>query len=424
MSKKSGRHSQQANDFLEPFKPIIGTATDVGTSRDYNNGAASITFSMNNDSPSASTYTVTSNPGAYTGFGSSSPVVVEGLQSGTSYTFTVVATNSVGNSIASDASNSITATTVPSTPSAPSLSNNGAETNSVSWSSPSSDGGKSITGYELIDDENRFFSYNSSTFSANINDGGNSYQQVKVRAVNNNGPSNYSDYSNQVQTTPFSFSPFGFTPFGFTPFGFTPFGFTPFGFTPKSVGAETVIKSKNPEGLILAHNLSVGDVLYSANIEGIDTSNEGIVQYLQNWSAESPSISLTETTITAMAARISNDGAVVINGNKYSKQHFVLVKRDGQVQFQPSINVLETDLVFSPSENAWKEITDYKITEQKELLISINVEPYDLFFTDNALVHDSYNAAVDPNALLSSDETFSDKLDAMYQQWRNSQDQA
>ena len=85
---------------------------------------------------------------------------------------------------------------------------------------------------------------------------------------------------------------------------------------------------------------------------------------------------------------------------------------------------METDLIFSPSENDWKEITDYKATTQKELLISINVEPYDVFFTDNALVHDSYNAALDENALLSSDETFSDKLDAMYQQWRDSQDQA
>ena len=125
-----------------------------------------------------------------------------------------------------------------------------------------------------------------------------------------------------------------------------------------------------------------------------------------------------------MAARISDDGAIVINGNKYSLQHFILIKRDGQIQFQPAANVLETDLIFSPSENDWKEITDYKATTQKELLISINVEPYDVFFTDNALVHDSYNAALDENALLSSDETFSDKLDAMYQQWRDSQDQA
>lgn len=429
MSKQAGRMSQSANDFLEPFKPIIGTATNVGTGRAFNNGSASVTFTDAPDSPPATSYTVTSTPGSFTGSGSSSPVVVAGLQSGISYTFKVVATNSVGNSPQSDASNSIQATTVPQKPSSPSLSNSGQNNNAVSWSAPSSDGGTGITGYELIDHENDVTSYNSSTFSGNLSENSNEVQWVKVRAQNANGFSEYSDQSNSVTTTPFSFSPFGFTPFGFTPFGFTPFGFTPFGFTPfgftpKSVGAETVIKSKVPEGLILAHNLSVGDVLYSANIEGIDVSNTAIVEYLQNWSVNSANISPAETTIVAMAARISDDGAIVINGNKYSLQHFILIKRDGQIQFQPSSSVLETDLIFSPSENDWKEITDYKVTTQKELLISINVEPYDVFFTDNALVHDSYNAALDPNALTSSDETFSDKLDAMYQQWRDSQDQA
>jgi hypothetical protein len=426
--------SQSANDFLEPFKPIIGTATDIGTNRPFNNGAASVSFTMSADSPAATSYTVTSNPGNYIGSGSASPITVEGLQSATGYTFTVRATNAVGNSVPSDASNSITATTVPSTPNAPSLSNNGAETNAVSWSAPSSNGGKGITGYSLIDHENDTYSYNASTFSANVSENGNEAQTIRVRAQNDNGFSSYSSNSNQITTTPFSFSPFGFTPFGFTPFGFTPFGFTPFGFTPfgftpfgftpKSVGAETIIKSKVPEGLILAHNLSVGDVLYSANIEGIDVSNTAILEYLQNWSSNSASISQdVETTIVAMAARISQEGAVVINGNKYSKQHFVLIKRNNEIQFQPSAEVLETDLIFSPSESDWVAITDYKITDQRELLVSIDVEPYDVFFTDNALVHDSYRAIDDPNVLTSSDETFSDKLDAMYQQWRDSQDQ-
>jgi len=423
MSKKSGRHSQSSNDFLEPKKPTITSVSNVGSSRAFNNGRVDVNFTLPEDSPNATSFTATAvEDASKTATGSSSPVSVEGLTSGTSYTFKVVATNSVGSSEISEASSSVTATTIPQTPSAPSLSNNGAETNNASWSAPSN-GGEGITTYGLLDDEGRYSEYNSSTFSGNISDGGNSYQQVKVRAYNSNGWSNYSSYSNQVQTTPFSFSPFGFTPFGFTPFGFTPFGFTPFGFTPKSVGAETVIKSKNPEGLVLAHNLSVGDVLYSANIEGIDVSNTAIVDYLQNWSSSTAQILPAETTVVAMAARISDEGAIVINANKYSAEHFILVKREGQIQFKPAKEVIETDLIFSPLENNWKEITDYKITDQKELLISIDVEPYDLYFTDNALVHDSYRAASNPNALLSSDEAFSDKLDIMYQQWRDSQDQ-
>jgi hypothetical protein len=425
MSKRAGRHSQASNDHIAPYKPVISSTT-IATNRPYNDGKVDVYFTMSEGSPFVSLYTVKTvvpeGQTPLTGTGTTSPVSITGLLSETNYKFTITASNDAGNGPASDESVEIYVTTNPQTPATPSLTNNGAETNSISWTAPNT-GGLTITGYELLDDEGRTWSHGPDVRSANVNDGGNSYQQVKVRAVNSSGASEYSPFSNQIQTTPFSFSPFGFTPFGFTPFGFTPFGFTPFGFTPKSVGAETVIKSKVPEGLVLAHNLSVGDVLYSANIEGIDVSNAAIVEYLQNWSSSSAQIAPAETTIVAMAARISDEGAVVINANKYSAEHFILVKREGQIQFQGAKDVLETDLIYSPSENDWIAITDYLITDQKELLVSIDVEPYDLFFTDNALVHDSYPAFKNPNALTSSDEAFSDKLDIMYQQWRDSQDQ-
>jgi len=52
-------------------------------------------------------YTVTSSPGSFTGTGASSPITVTGLTNGTAYTFTVIATNANGNSVASSASNSV-----------------------------------------------------------------------------------------------------------------------------------------------------------------------------------------------------------------------------------------------------------------------------------------------------------------------------
>ena len=261
----------------------------------------------------------------------------------------------------------------------------------------------------------------------------------------------------------FSFSPFGFTPFSFTPtpdpepdprgdnppgsdgqpdappytftqdffpFSFTPievppYDFTTYNFAPsgpsygKSVGATSLIKSKSPEGLILAYNLSVGDILYSASIEGIDVSNDQILNYLHNWSAENALINTeAETTIVAMAARIV-DGAIVINENKYSKAHWILIKNNEEIKFKNVTDVLQTDLVFSPSINDWIPVEQYIEISSKEMVISINVEPYDLFFTDNALVHDSYNAALDPNAINSSQEDFSEKLIEMYTEWQN-----
>ena len=52
-------------------------------------------------------YTVTSSPGGFTATGASSPLVVTGLATNIAYTFTVVATNAAGNSVASVASVSV-----------------------------------------------------------------------------------------------------------------------------------------------------------------------------------------------------------------------------------------------------------------------------------------------------------------------------
>ena len=71
-----------------PGAPTIGTATNVGTGRAYNNGAATVTFTAptyDGKLPITS-YTATSSPGGFTGTGTSSPVTVTGLQSNTSYT--------------------------------------------------------------------------------------------------------------------------------------------------------------------------------------------------------------------------------------------------------------------------------------------------------------------------------------------------
>jgi hypothetical protein len=118
MSKRMGRKSQAQNDFLPPLTPVSVSATDVGTNRSFNNGAATVTFSLPGGSPAATSFTVTSSPGGFTATGASSPLTVQGLQSETSYTFTVTATNASGTSAASSASAAVTATTVPQAPTA------------------------------------------------------------------------------------------------------------------------------------------------------------------------------------------------------------------------------------------------------------------------------------------------------------------
>ncbi len=61
-----------------------------------------------NGGAAISKYTVTSSPGGKTATGTGSPITVTGLTNGTSYTFTVTATNSAGTGPASAASNAVT----------------------------------------------------------------------------------------------------------------------------------------------------------------------------------------------------------------------------------------------------------------------------------------------------------------------------
>ena len=438
--KRFGKRSQAANDFLEPKQPTISSVADIGTGRAYNNGAVTVSFSLPGDSPAATSYTVTSAPGGFTATGASSPLTVEGLLSDTSYTFTVVASNASGNSIASSASSAVTATTVPQTPNAPSASSPSAGTDSVSWSAPAS-GGKAITNYRWTASDGK--AGDTSGTSVSVGQEMGTAQTYTVYATNANGNSLTSASSGSVTTafsfvpfgfapfgftpfgfTPFGFTPFGFTPFGFTPFGFTPFGFTPFGFTPvKSIGADTLISSKVPEGLVLAHNLSVGDVLYSANIDGLDLSTDvPIAEYFAGWSRENPVINTAhETTVTALSAHIV-DRVIVINGNKYSVSHYILVKRDGVAKFVNVTEVVETDLIYSPTFSDWQPVIELRVSEGKELVITINTEPYDVFFTDNALVHDSQPLDLNaPGVITSAEQNLATSLEALYQEWKLSQ---
>jgi uncharacterized protein (TIGR02145 family) len=128
-----------------PGAPTIGTATK-------GNAQATVTFTPPaSDGGSAITgYTATSNPGSFTGTSTTAnPITVAGLTNGTTYTFTVVATNNNGNSLPSTASNSVTPSTVPG---APIIGTATAEISQaiVAFTAPVSDGGSSITGYTAI----------------------------------------------------------------------------------------------------------------------------------------------------------------------------------------------------------------------------------------------------------------------------------
>lgn len=186
-----------SSDKNVPTAPTIGTATNVGTGRAYNNGAATVTFTPNYSGGLPVTYTATSSPGGFTASGSASPLTVTGLQSGVAYTFTVTATNSLG-SATSAASNSITATTVPQAPTIGAATDPGTGTTISVAFTPGATGGSAITTYTATSSPGSITgTAASSPITVSGLTAGTAYT-FTVTATNANGTSQASAASNSV----------------------------------------------------------------------------------------------------------------------------------------------------------------------------------------------------------------------------------
>jgi len=192
----------------------MGTSTSSGTSGSVvpagvpgvptsisatgGNGDATITFiaPSNNGGAAIIRYTVTSNDG-HTATGGSSPITLTGLTNGTTYTFTVTATNSYGTSTASAVSNSVTPATVPDAPTnvAATIGDSSAI---VYWSAPAFNGGSTITYYTVTSNDGLHNARSGSspvTITGLTN--GNTYT-FTVTATNAIGTSTPSGTSNSV----------------------------------------------------------------------------------------------------------------------------------------------------------------------------------------------------------------------------------
>lgn len=91
-----------ASNITAPGAPTIGIVTPENTQ-----ASVSFTAPASNGGSAITGYTVVSSPGGHSGSGPSSPITVAGLTNGAAYTFTVMATNAVGTSVASASSNSV-----------------------------------------------------------------------------------------------------------------------------------------------------------------------------------------------------------------------------------------------------------------------------------------------------------------------------
>jgi hypothetical protein len=184
-----------------PDAPIIGAATNVGTSRAFNNGSATVAFSAANTGGIPASYTAVSTPGSLTTTGAGSPLTVTGLQSSTQYTYAVTATNATGSSAASSSTSGVTATTSPQAPTigTPTVASGQSYTGSASVSVPftaGATGGAAITGYTLTSSSGT--TATSALSPITISDTVGTTRTYTVTATNSNGNSTASSASASI----------------------------------------------------------------------------------------------------------------------------------------------------------------------------------------------------------------------------------
>jgi trimeric autotransporter adhesin len=191
-----------------PTVPTSVSASNSGSGRAFNNGAASVSFTAPTTSKlPVTSYTVTSSPGSFTASGASSPLTVTGLQSNTAYTYTVTATSAAGTSSASSASSSVTATTVPAAPTigTPTAGTDTTTQVNVAFTAPAT-GGSAITSYTATSSPGGLTGTGSSSPVTVSGLSPTTAYTFTVTATNANGTSAASSASSSITTaTPTSF---------------------------------------------------------------------------------------------------------------------------------------------------------------------------------------------------------------------------
>ena len=98
--------SSMSNNVLVLSSPNAPTNVSATKGED-SKSTVTFTAPTNNGGSAITGYTITSNPGGISATGSSSPIVITGLSNGTIYTFTVKASNTIGQGATSISSNSV-----------------------------------------------------------------------------------------------------------------------------------------------------------------------------------------------------------------------------------------------------------------------------------------------------------------------------
>jgi hypothetical protein len=139
-----------------------------------------------------------------------------------------------------------------------------------------------------------------------------------------------------------------------------------------------------PDGRKLASELAVGDKLMSVRSAQLP---DGFVP--DNWINGEFSIDeVVETEIVSITSEVS-EKAFVVNGDIYSPSHHILVREGDEYTFKFAKDISVGSYIYSFNDSEWVAVIGVTEINYIDMVYSINCEPYDMFFTENALVYDS-----------------------------------
>lgn len=383
-SKRRGTKSSAQDNFIGPGCVTNLTVTNVPSGRAYNNGRIDLSWTNPTTGNTPTGYKVYRNGSLITTLSHPTNTYSDtGLTSATGYTYRVDAYDAYG-TCTGTTSASVTATTVPAQPTAPTATA-GVNQDTVSWSAPAN-GGSAITGYIWASSDGKTNASGgnpgggaTTLTSVTVAQEASTSQTYTVYAINANGNSVVSAASNSVTTQAPSF---------FAPPGF----FSPPAFNYKSVGVSTLIRTTN--GMVAAGQIAVGDQVISLNVPGLpDNFMDLHINFDHGMEFTQEQIDNAEeaiSTVTNIGIHESN-GAVVINSDIYSMSHWLLCKRDGVIKTILSPGILPSDLIYSYAEKDFVPVSTLEINRDVTIQVyTINVEPYDFYFTESGLSFDAY----------------------------------
>lgn len=154
---------------------------------------------------------------------------------------------------------------------------------------------------------------------------------------------------------------------------------------PLSIGFGT--KVLTIEGYVPVENVLVGDQLISIDIEEIET--DGSAFDIESWNSETfTSKGFVLTTVTDISAYKIIGPEIIINGDSFSDNHNILTKKDGVYSFVPAAEINNSYEIYDYDIQDWTQVDSIEIIENSDTTVySIDCEPYDIFFTNNALVY-------------------------------------